>query len=161
MLILCISVYYERSALPQSHHTHSHQPLFSKKDRKTDGETERERQTIGIGSRETESNSKAVIIIVDELAFPVATVCFQRLCVKSRTAESGGKQKSEALTGANSTTKDLKQPVSSAGLKTFSTSVSVFSTFTYLFVHPLSKINNYYRSLRCNCFYTSITNTIK
>lgn len=75
MFILCIFVDYELSVRLQLHHTHSHQLLFNKKDRKTDC---KQRVSIGRvhwqeGQRETESNREAVIIIVDELAFPMAT----------------------------------------------------------------------------------------
>ena len=79
MFTLCISVDCELLVQLQLHHTHSHQLLFSKKNRKTDPkhrEIERERDNwedvlTRRAEREGEQEGGRATI-VDELAFPVA-----------------------------------------------------------------------------------------
>lgn len=88
----------------------------------------------GEGQREAESNREAVIIIVDELAFPVASELSLALRESPGLLNQGEKQQREALAGANSTTKDRKQPAASAGLKTLTMSVSVFCLLMCLFM---------------------------
>lgn len=63
--------------------------MFSQKDGKSDDKQKDGGGAIGIVCRgEAGSSRKVVIIIVDELAFP-RLMSFQRLFLKSGTAESG------------------------------------------------------------------------